>query len=77
MRESLGRTVGASLLTGWTAEQGVEGGVTQHAVDGALVDRHVAVCGSALPVVDRRRPWVAETDACCEHCLQSLMHSAA
>jgi hypothetical protein len=77
MHKGLGGTAGMSLLTGWSAEQGVDVVVTEHAVEGALLDRQVAVCGSALPVVDRRRPWVAQNDVCCEHCLEKLARSAA
>ena len=77
MRTSIARTAGTSLLTGWSAGQGVDVAVVEHAVLGALIDRHVAVCGSALPVVDRRRLWIAEDEVSCEHCLDTLTRTAA
>lgn len=70
-------TAGTPLLTGWSAQHGAEVVVIEHAVDGALVDLHRAVCGTALPVVDRRRPWTAVNDVCCGHCLETLTRSAA
>lgn len=77
MRMSLDVTTRMALRTGWSAEPGLDVLVIKHAVEGSLVDRHVAVCGSALPVVDRRRPWFADTNVCCEHCLDRLTRSAS
>jgi hypothetical protein len=77
MRKSLDRNAATSLLTGWSAEPGADVVVMEHAVEGALIDRHVALCGSPLPVVDRRRPWIAQNDLCCQQCLDTLTPSAA
>ncbi len=64
------------LFTGWSAGEDADV-VVEHAVNHASADRHVAVCGTSLPVVDRRRPWVAEQGVCCQHCIHTLLTAVA
>ncbi len=65
------------MLTGWLSDvEGRSESVVEHAVARADADRHRALCGASLPVVDRALPWAGRGERCCEHC-QDAVRTAA
>jgi hypothetical protein len=61
------------VVTGWGATvSDLAPRVTMHAIVRDAVDSHVAVCGAAIPVVERKRPWAAGATQCCAHCSSAV-----
>jgi hypothetical protein len=71
---STGRSV---VLTGWANTSTDRAArVVEHAIRQATVDRHLAVCGTPLPVVNRALPWSGRDAECCPDCVAAVMRAA-
>jgi hypothetical protein len=67
----------STVLTGWAnPSTDLAARVVEHAIHRASVDRHLAVCGTPVPVVNRAMPWSGRVAECCPDCVAAVPRAA-